>query len=151
MTFAQRMAAATAHECAVAERLAGAGYEVCPFGQSQIPDGVRDVLRTSDCEIRWLPDLLAVRAGRVLWIDAKGGTSQTANYSIEVAALRCHRKLAVAGYPVVIVWGDFRWNYAGDLIPDDLIAGTYSGNGSGTPFALVKKLMARPWSELVNR
>jgi hypothetical protein len=149
VTFTERITSAEVHEHDVLDRLIADGVPACPFGQGQISEAVRTELVRTHSPIRWTPDIIAVLAPLAYWIDAKCGRLDKPNYTIEVEALRGHRALECAGFATVIVWPDFRWNHARDLIPDDLVVGSnLSRNGSGTPFWLVKKHLSRPWDQL---
>jgi hypothetical protein len=141
---------ADTHELAVIQKLEDARFEVVRFGQGLLSPELRELLKQTRSKIRWLPDILAVRLPLVLWVDAKTGRRDTPNYGIETEALLGHRALVHAGYDVVIVWPDFCWSRAAELHPDDLQPGVHIGNGSGTPFLLVRKWLAHPWSELVR-
>lgn len=144
----QRLDLAADHEQETALRLEHAEWFVTLWGQGQLPELARRMLGRTLSPIRWTPDLLAIRGPLAVFIDAKTGRSDTANYDIEAQALVSHRRLCRAGHPVVIVWHDFRWSHAWELNPDDGAPGTYIGNGSGTPFLLFRKGLAHPWDDL---
>lgn len=154
-TGSERFALAYAHEQAVAERFTDARCIVCPFGQAQISDIARDGLGLTSSPLRWMPDLLVITpldeaVQHAYWVDAKAEfRKDTPNYSLEINAWRTHHWLAHAGIDVIIVWGDFRWSHAAELHPYDLEQGPFLGNGSGTPFVLVRKWMTHPWEELL--
>lgn len=151
-TFQSRLAFATDHEAAVFERLYLERFTVERFGQAMLPEPVRDQLRRTSSGLRWLPDLLAMRADVVMLIDAKAAArTDTPNYSIEVAALLAHRALWHIGHDVRVVWHDFRWSHVRELHPDNGIDGSHAGNGSGTPFMLFRRSLSHPWTELVRR
>lgn len=151
-TFQQRLGLGVDHERAVERRLGGevAGASVVPFGQAMLPASTRDRLRLTPSPIRWLPDLLVVTPHRALLVDAKAGRADTPNYAIEWAALVAHRRLERSGLDVVIVWSDFTWSLPRELHPADGQPGPFIGNGSGTPFVLFTKRIARPWAELIE-
>lgn len=144
----QRLDLAADHEHETALRLEQAGWFPIPWGQGQLPEMARRMLGRTLSPIRWTPDLLAIRDTTAVFIDAKAGRSDTANYAIEAQALVSHRRLCRAGHPVVVVWHDFNWSHAWELHPDDGVRGAHNGNGSGTPFVLFRKVLAHPWDHL---
>ena len=148
--FVGRMNRAESHETAVMSRLADSGWTVCAFGQAQIEEHVREELKQTGSWLRWLPDVLAVCGKRVLLIDAKSEErTDTPNYAIEKRSLDSHLRLGLAGEPVVYAWDDFRVCFAGDVNDATKTTGPDYGNGSGTPYWLVRKDdVARPWEAI---
>lgn len=135
-TFSERLSHAQRHEGAVADALERLGYTVTRFGQGQLSEAAREVLKAHHSPIRWMPDLLAVNLRHAVLVDAKNTAGR--NYAIETAAHDAHYSMAVAlGTPVVYVWGDM---HANTWYQVDLYAEPYTGpecNGSGTPFKLM--------------
>lgn len=156
MSFQERLAAAEAHERAVQRRLEAAGWTVVPFGQGQLPAEMRDALRRVKTPARWLPDLLAARrVGRrtvAVFVDAKTGRADTANYDIEwECVLSLVRFAKFSRLPVVFVMHDF-----GVLYPEFVrfvsrhgVRTGHGGKGSGTPYCLVRKTLAAPFDSFM--
>jgi len=136
-TFEHRLDAALQHEDAVALALERLGYTVTHFGQGQLSEAAREVLKAHDNPIRWMPDLLAVNLRHAVMVDAKFTAGR--NYAIQTKAHEAHYSMAIAlGTPVVYVWGDMHANtwYQVDQYADQYL-GT-PANGSGTPFKLLR-------------
>lgn len=97
----------------------------------------------------WWPDLLATRGpyGR-LYVDAKSDVGNTANYSIELAALACYG-IVVARFrvEVVVVFPGGACNYAMDLCPLGVMTRA-SDKGSGTAYVLVRKDDQKPFEAI---
>lgn len=120
-----------------------------PFGQEQIPEDGREVLKAYLDEarrpsmLRWMPDILAVHSGppvRVVLIDAKGGNGQ--RYAIETRSVEVAEMFVARLHtPVFFVCEDGRV-----LSPRDVrergFLGPATANGSGTPYLLVEKRWA---------
>lgn len=154
MTFEQRMAVSEAHERAIIDRLIAKGWRAHLFGQSQLPNAMRDLLRTYHDDglnptlLRWLPDILAgyvTHRTYACLIDGKVCSSAHANYAVETSALDAVRLLSDAvGLPCFFVFDDF-----GVLTPRDVtlrgLPGRNSSHGSGTPYLLVERRFARPF------
>jgi hypothetical protein len=139
-TFGSRLRLASATETEATERLRDAGYVVGQFGQAMLPQEVREQLRHSESDLRWLPDLIAIRGTRELLVDAKtSARSDTPNYSIELRAHRAHLALMSAyGVPVVYYFTGGSANYAALVRIETMFDGRGTG-GSGTPFLLARK------------
>lgn len=150
MSFSDRMTLARAHEQSTAQRLRAYRWEVCDFGQGQLTAPMRDALRRINTPLRWMPDLLAVRETKVALIDAKAEQNKdTPNFSLEKSSHSAHIRWWVTfGIPLVYVWDDFRCNYITDLGEEHLHQGAWLGRGSGTPFWLIPKTIARPWDDV---
>jgi Holliday junction resolvase len=147
MAFAERFDAGIAHERAVADRVRQAGWLCEPFGQALLSEAMRQALRHSGrTPVRWMPDLIAVRARDVLFIDAKTVQSATANFSIEADAYDSAQRWSSAlGEALVYVFADFRANYCAAIEKErqlgrDRVRGPFPGVGPGrTPYYLVRK------------
>lgn len=151
MTFALRIASAVAFEDQVVERLRALGFVADKFGQGQLPDRQRELLRTVDTPIRWMADIIAQRkfaAGTLcMFVDAKAGDKykQTNNHDIETRALNTlieWKRFAKA--PSLIVTADWCVHdpeYVAGICWD----GRWNGNGSGTPFKLWPVSAGQPW------
>lgn len=149
MNFSARKAMAAQHEKAVAARLESAQWNVDPFGQGLLPERQRTALRELDTPLRWLPDLIASKCGtrpRIILVDAKTGwRTDTPNYCIEKSAIDADFAcLGMFRLDVLLVTGDFRV-----LSPSQvhrhgrLHDGRNTNGGSGTPFYLVPKTLAK--------
>jgi hypothetical protein len=143
-------------EIELAAGLEDRGWKVCEFGQGQLTDAAHKALRNwSDSYgrpslIRWLPDLLAWRAGEVYMIDAKTESERqktSQNVSIELDAMQVGTHIeTVLNTPMLFVWRDGaatprtisnRWHTRRD---------GRNTNGSGTSFLLVAKEHLTPLS-----
>jgi hypothetical protein len=157
-TFAERFLAATAFEGEVIERLNTSGWQAFHFGQTQLPEECRNLLRRFEdssrrpCLIRWLPDIITFRTyagGRVFvaLIDAKA-CGDRPNYAIEMSAQETAEALTDQLFtPTFFVFDDWKV-----MAPRDVrqrgVAGSHNGNGSGTPYLLVSKKYGRPFDEI---
>jgi Holliday junction resolvase len=109
--FRARLAGAVAHERAVLSALRDAGWQAFAFGQGLLGDAERKMLQTVDTNIRWCPDILAIKDRVLVSVDAKAGE---------------------------------RWKDTIDLGRP----GSFRGNGSGTPFMLIKATDCVPFDEI---
>lgn len=144
--FQNRLAVAKQHEWNVMRNLHIRCWLAEPFGQGQLSDGMRDLIKGVRSHVRYLPDIIAAETGqrahgRLVFIDAKAGETflRTGNHDIESAALdaaKCWAHFAGACCEVYFVFGD-----GGVISPDGAATqarqGHYRGNGSGTPFVLI--------------
>ncbi|MEV7169324.1 hypothetical protein AB0O18_06495 [Streptomyces sp. NPDC093224] len=138
-SFQQRKAVGDAHEQRIAEELTACGWVVNPWGQGVLTHPVQAALRGTGSSLRWTPDLLAAKDGRVAMIDCKSSmTSRTTRrHAIESAAVRAHLQL--------VAWTVLPLYYVFDsldvLTPfDALVAGQngpHSIAGSGAPYLFV--------------
>lgn len=156
-TFAARMAPALEFEIAVIERFNSTGWRAFPFGQSQLPDECRDLLRRYEdgsrrpCLIRWMPDVIAfnvqTRRTYVALIDAKV-CGDRPNYAVEMSAAETAEAFTDRLYtPTFFVFDDWRV-----MTPREVRqrgrAGPNRSNGSGTPYYLIEKGFSRPFAEV---
>lgn len=149
-TFAERMRPAALHEAAATTELRAAGWTVGQFGQAMLTKEVRDALRKTDSDLRWLPDLIATRLRHECLVDAKTTLSQTTNHSIELRAHRAHLSMTYAyGTPVIYYFGDGSATVASDLVIECLMDGRYT-RGSGTPFLLTKKDVQTSFTDVLG-
>lgn len=150
-TFVERLQQATRHESAVLDALRRRGWTAELFGQGQLSEGVRNLLRRTRSPVRWMPDIVACRQfpskTLVVFVDAKSGERwrDTGNHDIEVAAVNA--ALAFHEFsecPVYYVFADY-----GVLSPAQIIElgtpGSWRGSGSGTPFLLVPVASCYPF------
>jgi hypothetical protein len=159
VSFDARMQAARAAEAAVLARFrALPGWLAFPFGQGQLPDDCRDVLRQIEdaCGrpllIRWMPDIIAVCPSRpfAALIDAKKANDTTDNLAIECDAIA-----------VATIYADhfftptfFVFDSGAVLTPRQatqrgwLGPAPRNGVGSGTPYMLIEKRYARPFEHV---
>lgn len=151
----ERMHVGLSHETAVADRLRSFGWHVEPFGQGLFTDVIRSSMQHHDPPVllRWLPDLIASRAGRIVLVEAKSRTSDTPNNSLEIDCLSALTTCeACWSIPVVIVWGDFTVNRPRDLRPFRWVTQRESWvSGSRTPFVLVRKSDQLPFERFFGR
>lgn len=150
MSFERRMRQATAHENAVIEQLRLRGWLAEPFGQGQLPTRIREQLRTIDTDVRWMPDLIAIKSfpnGQQLrFVDAKAGDRwrTSGNHDIETRALEAAEAFyAYAKWPVYFVFSDMSLTDP-ERIRELGRPGPYYGSGSGTPFLLFSTTICRP-------
>lgn len=154
MTFDGRMSRGRAHELHVAALIRAAGWEVCDFGQGQLSERMRAALKAVKTPLRWMPDLLCLSlrpdpTDRLLLVDAKSGRLDTPNYDLEKESHSVHHRWWVTfGIPVVYVFADDRCAYLTDLVGESMHSGHWNGTGSGTPYWLIPKTLARPFSSV---
>lgn len=135
------------HERHVQAELERRGWHVQPWGQGLLDDRVRQVLNERAPVVlwRWLPDLIAVRGDRVYLVDPKTDfRPDSPNFSIEISAIQAHRAMSCLGLRIVYVFGDMTCNSPENIRPvqwfmPDPGRTRIAANGSGTPFALVRK------------
>lgn len=143
-----RMGVGRDHEAAVTQKLTDHGWHVEPFGQGLFTDVIRTAMRHHRPKVmlRWLPDLIATKAGEVVLVEAKSGWSKTDNFSIEIDSVSALLVTEVVwGVPVYIVWSDFTVNRASRLKHVRWEANPDGVQGSGTPYMLVRKCDQRPF------
>lgn len=150
-TFAARMAEAALHEQAVLNEIRCRGWIAEPFGQGQLPERVRDLLRKhSSTLVRWMPDIIAMKqfpnGMQLRFVDAKAGNKweTTGNHDVEIKALESADAFySYAKAPVYFVFTDM-----GAAAPEDIWdvgwQGPNYGNGSGTPYLLFPAAVCRP-------
>lgn len=170
----QRMEIGSAFELDAANELRARGLRVDPFGQALLPPDVREVLKTTDSLLRWLPDLIGWRPNkpRPFLIDAKTCLRPTRNHAVELRVLLAAH---FTDLPVFFICDDIRALQASAVWPDGEIERTCcnrcrslaladatgrelprycpehkqrGGRGSGTPYALIRRGLCRPLHEL---
>lgn len=148
--FRARFGTGSQWEQQLPAKLAAWGWQTTTFGQAQIPDGFRSVLRDYEDSygrpslIRWLPDLLATRSGQLCLIDAKTDRGGTQNHAVELDALRVGKAIVDHMFtPVYYVWPN------GDVLTPRLVEQKVNrqldgknAKGSHTTFLLVDKCWA---------
>lgn len=149
-TFQGRMLTAREHELAVRARLEAAGWLVDWFGQAQIPEAMRKVIRTCPTALRWLPDMIATREGPagndIVFVDAKTGRDDTPNYCVEIESVKALAKFEeFTSIKCLYVMCDFKVLDTQTIVKygrkvDD---GYNAGAGSGTPYYLIAKVHAK--------
>jgi hypothetical protein len=159
MGFEQRLTLAAKHEADIIAKLKGLRWHAEPFGQAQLSDASRDLLkgylddRLHPTLLRWLPDIIAGyrrpdSSAYVCLIDAKVCNEKYANYSIErdaVHALACLTEhLAM---PCFFVFDDWKILTARDALMR-CEPGPRPYNGSGTPYWLVSRDFGRPFESV---
>lgn len=156
MSGQHRLHLGQGHEQRVQRELERRGWHVQPWGQGLLDDVTRQALVEKAPIVlwRWMPDLIAVRDDKVALVDPKSDTrTDTPYYSIEISALQAHRAMSVLGLRIVYVWGDLTVNYPENLICERWVMpdpgrNRVAANGSGTPFALVRKDAQHPMDRL---
>lgn len=139
------------HEQEVARRLEASGWDVQRWGQGQFTETIRQALVAKRPTVywRWMPDLVAARGTRICLIDPKSDSSSTPNFSIEIDAYIAHRAMLGFGLPIVYVWADMTVNTVDGLyvVRWELRPQRGINRGSGTPFALVRKIDQQPFEK----
>jgi hypothetical protein len=157
MSFGDRIDAAHQLEQRVIAGLRARGWLAYPFGQAQIPEDGRDVLRRymDDARrpslLRWMPDIIALREDQrpeLALIDAKN--SGGPRYAIETRSIEAAEVfVAELHTPVFFVCED-----GGVLTPRDVRERGFPGpvkdttGGSGTPYVLVEKRWASNFNDI---
>jgi hypothetical protein len=150
MSHQARVAIATPHEQAVYQKLESCGWVVEWYGQGQFKPATCAVLKKVRTSLRWFPDMLATRDGKVprfCFIDAKETLEKnrgTDNYTVEEESLRALELIAGAtSIQAVYVMWDFRvvWTHTVRKF-GTWVGGRNDGSGSGTPYFLVPKVWA---------
>ncbi|MBW5420155.1 hypothetical protein GKQ77_01000 [Streptomyces sp. BG9H] len=147
-SFQQRKAVGDAHEQRIAQELTARGWAVNPWGQGVLTQPVQAALRQTDSSLRWTPDLLAAKEGRVALIDCKSSMTSRATHrhAIESAAVDAHLQL--------VAWTRLPLYYVFDnldvLTPYDALTAGQTGprsvrTGSGAPYLLVPTTLCRPF------
>lgn len=155
-SFAERLQVGRAFEDQVRDRLERDGWESSKFGQEQLPEKHRRILRRQDTSIRHMPDVLASRMIGELavsaFFDAKSGEvfRRTGKHGIETASLmalvewkRAHK---LPTYIVTADWCLHDPEYVLSICED----GHYLGKGSGTPFKLWYASEGQPWDQFFD-
>jgi hypothetical protein len=163
-TFSTRLIGAIEKEKADAAILEQKyGCVVTRFGQGQLPNEFRRFLlnHPKRLYIRWLadllvarPDLCLARAAESIWlVDSKYGRLDTAFWVLEKAAHEAHRLQQNAlSLPNVYLWPDGNsCSYVDDLPDEALKDGPPMRSGSGTPYWLVPKELARPFQDVFGK
>jgi hypothetical protein len=143
--FTRRLAAATAFEEKVVAALVDRDWRAERFGQGQLSEEMREIIRNVSTTVRYMPDIIAARKFRartlLVFVDAKAGEKykETGNHNVETAALEgAERWQEYSGCPLYFVFAN------GDTITPQVFRelatpGPYRGVGSGTPFMLVSR------------
>lgn len=150
--FERRLERAVAFEEKVTATLIERSWRAERFGQGQISEEMRELLREVDTAVRWMPDIIAARrfaAGmRLVFIDAKAGERwrDTGNHDVETKALiGAELWREYSGCETYFVFTD-----GGVITPatfrEMAEPGRYVGNGSGTPFYLVPTVACSKFS-----
>jgi hypothetical protein len=143
--FPDRLALGQAHERAVIRALRKRGWKAYPMGQGQLPEDARDMLRQVQTDLRFMPDIYALKM-RLALIDAKSGDTylRTGNHAIQIEALEANERAWAKMGDCFFVFDDGRV-----FTPADVRRvgrpGRYSDRGSGTPFLLVPRDAGRPF------
>lgn len=138
--FERRLSRAQEFERKVKAELDVRGWLAEPFGQGQLSEQMRDVIKRIRTPVRYMPDLIAAKrftaTTRVVFVDAKDGDRwrDTGNHDVETAALAAaHKWEDLSECPFYFVFSD-----AGVATPALITEigkpGQYRGVGSGTPF-----------------
>lgn len=148
------------HEERVKLSLELRGWHVHPWGQGVLSDEVRQAFRERDVGAdvllwRWMPDMIAVRAVDIYLVEAKSEKRKdTPYFTIEVRSIMAQLAMKTLGLSTVIVWDDGSCNRTEDIrivdfwMPEGAGRRLSNVDGSGTPFARVRKDEQRPMGEL---
>jgi hypothetical protein len=149
--FQTRMQAAQEWELAVLDRLRSCGWSADRFGQGQLPESQRRLLRRVNTRVRWIPDLIAQRAvsgGSVcMFVDAKSGETykRSRRHDIETASLHALVDWKrFSGVPCVLVTQDWMVHDV-DFVLAFSEDGPHRGNGSGTDFRVWQASTGIDW------
>jgi hypothetical protein len=143
--FRRRLDRAQAFEEKVAAELVARGWVAERFGQGQLSEQMRDMIKRVKTRVRYMPDIIAAKRfgarTSLIFVDAKAGDKwrETGRHDVEAAALDGAEAFqAMADCPVYFVFSD-----GGVVTPAvfrELAApGPYRGVGSGTPFLLATR------------
>lgn len=147
--FAGRLAAAIAFEDKVVAALTERGWLAERFGQGQLSEEMRSMIRSVETAVRWMPDIIAARRfealTKLVFVDAKAGERwrDTGNHDIEAAALiGAELWRDYSGCETYFVFSD-----GGVVTPatfrEFCEPGRYRGNGSGTPFYVARRFICQ--------
>lgn len=164
--FDERLAIGNAVETAIMVDLEARGLVMHKFGQCLLAPDVREVLKTTNSLLRWLPDLVGWRPKkpRLFLVDAKGTMRRdTENHAIELRVLLAAHFTML---PTFFICNDHKALAADTIWPDGPIVRTCcdrcremaladptgrllpskcpehvrkGGRGSGTPYALIRR------------
>jgi hypothetical protein len=149
--FERRLEAATVFEVKVVAALIERDWRAERFGQGQLSEEMRDVIRQVQTSVRYMPDVIAAKkfkaVNRLMFVDAKAGEKyrETGNHDVETAALEGAEKWQqFSDCPVYFVFTN------GDTITPQVFRelgkpGPYRGVGSGTPFLLIPRSACTPF------
>lgn len=143
--FVRRLEVATAFEEKVVAALVERGWRAERFGQGQLSEEMRDIIKRVNTRVRYMPDIIAAKSFNaktlLVFVDAKAGDKwkDTGNHDIETAALEGAEKWEqYAECPVYFVFSD-----GGTVTPavfrELATPGRFRGVGSGTPFLLIPR------------
>lgn len=144
-SFERRLATAVAFEEKVVAALVERGWQAERFGQGQLSEEMRKLLRRVETAVRWMPDIIAAQQftvkTRLVFIDAKAGEKwrETGNHDVEAAALvGAELWRDYSGCETFFVFTD-----GGVIDPatyrELAQPGRFAGSGSGTPFYLAPR------------
>lgn len=111
MTFEARKYVGDMLERRVACELDERRWSISPFGQGQLSPPVQRGLARTTCALRFLPDIVGVRGGDVVTIDAKSRMpgKETNRYYLRKEAVRAgHQFSALMDLPLFYVFDDLR-------------------------------------------
>lgn len=153
LPFKQLLSHAEQHETAVIDALRRRQWTAEKFGQGQLTEPLRNLLRHVNTHVRWLPDIIAARetpsATQIVFIDAKAGDThmRTGNHAIQISALEASEKwIEFTNHccAYFYVFADGAVCTPGD-VRESCWDGRYLGNGSGTPFKVFPAAVCRPF------
>jgi hypothetical protein len=146
MSFDQRIRKAHEFECTVLDALRVRGWTAELFGQGQLFEDVRAILRQVKTPVRWMADIIGCKkfAARTLtvFVDAKAGElwRRTNKHDVEQSAAEsAHRWAEFSNCPVYFVFTDWSVTIPATVLELDERGPDY-GNGSGMPFLLVPRI-----------
>jgi hypothetical protein len=152
--FERRLEVATAFEEKVAAALVDRGWRAERFGQGQLSEEMREIIRRVNTPTRYMPDVIAAKQAsartRLVFVDAKAGEKwrETGKHDIEAAALDgAELWESYSRCEVFFVFTN------GDTITPKVFRelaepGRYRGVGSGTPFLLVPRVACERFDDV---
>lgn len=141
--FERRLEVATAFEEKVVAALVERQWRAERFGQGQLSQEMRDIIRLVDTPTRYMPDIIAAKRfaaqTRLVFVDAKAGEKyrQTGKHDVETAALEAAElweKYSRCEVYFVFTNGD---TVTPNVFRELGQPGRFRGVGSGTPFLLI--------------
>lgn len=155
-----RMHIGARHEDRVKLSIELRGWHVHPWGQGVLSEEVRQAFNQRDrgADVllwRWMPDMIAVRGLDIYLIEAKSEKrNDTPYFTIELRSVMAQLAMKTLGLSTVIVWADGSCNRTEAIrivdfwLPEGKNRRLDNVDGSGTPFARVRKDEQRPLDEL---
>jgi hypothetical protein len=145
-SFSERLQVGETHERRVAAELRRRGWAVDHWGQGVLSEPIRDALWRSNSRLRFLPDLIAARAGEIVTIDCKDRMqSKTSRYAIKRECVNFGLQLAALGVPVFYVFGNLAVVVPTEVMSYGRIGPHMAGGGA---YFLVSERIAHEFDEV---